>query len=135
MRLTPSSGNLTAFPSRLTESGGLIIIPTFTAIIVGWKSPQNPLNLSKEFGIFIMPIGTGKQRLANPSTFVQNAEFKSSKQPTTNPNPTPGNVMKKSDAIIAWNRSKQLHALTLHLAILGAVAAILAARIAYLLNN
>jgi len=43
--------------------------------------------------------------------------------------------MKKSDAIIAWNRSNQIHALTLRLAILGAVAALLAARIAYLLTN
>jgi len=43
--------------------------------------------------------------------------------------------MKKSDAILAWNRSKQINTLTLRLAILGAVAAILAARIAYLLNN
>jgi len=43
--------------------------------------------------------------------------------------------MKKSDAITAWNRSKQLHALTLRLAILGAVVALLAARLAYLVNN
>jgi len=43
--------------------------------------------------------------------------------------------MKKSDAITAWNRSKQLHALTLRLSILAALAAILAARIAYLVTN
>jgi len=43
--------------------------------------------------------------------------------------------MKKSDVIIAWNRSKQLHTLTLRLVILAALAAILSARLAYLVNN
>jgi len=51
------------------------------------------------------------------------------------PNTQHQNTMKKSDVIIAWNRSKQIHALTLRLAILAALAAILAARIAYLLTN
>lgn len=40
-----------------------------------------------------------------------------------------------SPVIVAWNRSKQIHALILHIAILGAIIAILAARIAYLINN
>jgi hypothetical protein len=43
--------------------------------------------------------------------------------------------MKKSPVILEWNRSKALHSLILNLAILGAILAILAARIAYLLNN
>jgi hypothetical protein len=43
--------------------------------------------------------------------------------------------MKKSDVITDWNRSKALQYLIIHLSILGAILAILAARIAYLLNN
>jgi len=41
----------------------------------------------------------------------------------------------KSPVIIAWNRRKQIHALIVHLAILGALIAILAARLAYIINN
>lgn len=40
-----------------------------------------------------------------------------------------------SPVIVAWNRSKQIHALILHIAILGAIIAILAGRVSYLLNN
>jgi hypothetical protein len=43
--------------------------------------------------------------------------------------------MKKSDVILNWNRSKALHSLILNLSILGAILAVLAARIAYLINN
>jgi len=41
----------------------------------------------------------------------------------------------KSPVIIAWNRRKAIHALILHASILGALIAILAARVAYLINN
>jgi hypothetical protein len=52
--------------------------------------------------------------------------------PTTHPK---NNTMKKSPVITDWNRSKDLQSLIINLAILGAILAILAARIAYLLNN
>jgi hypothetical protein len=41
----------------------------------------------------------------------------------------------KSPVITDWNRTKAVRSLILHLAILGAIIAILSARIAYLINN
>jgi hypothetical protein len=41
----------------------------------------------------------------------------------------------KSPVITDWNRAKAVQYLILHLSILGAILAVLAARIAYLLNN